>query len=261
LKILITGSSGFIGKYLTKYLASNNISVLGLSRSGKYVQGASRSLKWSLGDDIPITILGDIDCVIHLAHDFKNRKSSEFSASATISLIEKLNKFGIKKQIFLSSFSAGPWAQSNYGISKFRIEKSIKKFNRIIIVRPGLVIGNGGVFKKIKKIARLLPVIPLPDGGKGIVSIVKIENLSEFILKIIKYNAQSNNLNYLIEDERKTLKDIVIEQIKHRSPRPLIFFIPNFVILTVFKLVNFFNFNSLGLIDSLIGHISSQKSK
>ena len=52
-----------------------------------------------------------------------------------------------------------------------------------------------------------------------------------------------------------------MEQIKQGSPKPLIFFIPNFVLLTLFKLVNFFNFNSLSLIDSLIGHISSQKCK
>ena len=64
--------------------------------------------------------------------------------------------------------------------------KYLRKDKRTIIVRPGLVLGEGGIFSRISNFVNKSPIVPLPDGGKGCVSVITIERLCNEIIKLCK---------------------------------------------------------------------------
>ena len=93
----------------------------------------------------------------------------------------------------------------------------------MIIVRPGLVLGDGGLYGRIQKWARVLPIILLPNGGK--VPIIKIEKLCDLTLEIISNIESSCEIN-LFEKEFKTLRQIVLEAALEFDRKPWVFSIP-----------------------------------
>ena len=114
-KILVTGASGFVGQSVCNTL----------SRSGRFVRGAVRSLNLiSKNSDIEYVQVGDfcikkdwkdilqgIDCVIHCAGRLPKIKEFDFDSSklyqltnveVTRRLAEESVKAGTKRFVFLS---------------------------------------------------------------------------------------------------------------------------------------------------------------
>lgn len=158
-KILVTGASGFIGKYLIDYLQSKSLNVLSFSRA--------------LGMDYEKIDAKYIDCegvkfIIHLAgkaHDFKNISNEQeyfkVNTNLTIHIFDEFLKSNAKTFIYFSSVKAvkdhydymlsedtNPSPISAYGKSKFKAEeyllsKKISSEKRVIIIRPCMVHGPG----------------------------------------------------------------------------------------------------------------------
>src|SRR6266511_4375276 len=83
--------------------------------------------------------------------------------------------------------SARPDAISAYGRTKFLAEQELLSLDglRIIILRPGLVVGPGGhgLFGRLVSSVMKLPLVPLPDGGRGLIQPIQVDDLCEAILR------------------------------------------------------------------------------
>ena len=113
-KILITGSSGFIGKSLAKYLSKLHKIVCGTRRSDisflpntkiKYVSVGDISNKLNWKD-----ILNDVDCIIHCAGKTHTMKAAandlleiyrSVNVDGTKQLAEQAVEAQVKRLIFL----------------------------------------------------------------------------------------------------------------------------------------------------------------
>ena len=109
-KILITGSSGFIGKSLLKTIDKKNNNIKCLLRSDKknlkniekYVCKNFNNIKYS-------KILSGCNVVIHIAgysnftNQYSNKKQYDFNVNFTARLAQEAIKFGVKRFIFISS--------------------------------------------------------------------------------------------------------------------------------------------------------------
>jgi GlcNAc-P-P-Und epimerase len=162
--VLVTGSAGFIGSALVKYLREIGRPVVGLDRAA---QPAADSLRVDLTtitradlpDPCPSTI-------IHLAAlskepGFPWRDYFANNAEATRRLCRVADEAGVQNIVFTSSmmaFAAGPWRRSEsdfgdadtaYGASKLQAEEILRTWQaekpgrRLRIVRPGVVFGPG----------------------------------------------------------------------------------------------------------------------
>ena len=90
-----------------------------------------------------------------------------------------------RRRIFVSSHSAREDAVSEYGISKYRIERFYLEAGEIV-VRPGLVIGSGGLFGRHLRTLRSLPVIPLIEGGRDRVPVLAVADFSAAMVNLIE---------------------------------------------------------------------------
>ena len=115
-KILITGASGFIGRFLCKTLSTSGRSFRGAVRSIDSFSIDTKANYVSIGDINSKTnwkhALVNIDCIIHCAgraHVMKETKTDELkiyrsvNVDGTRQLAEQAAKAGVKRLVFLSS--------------------------------------------------------------------------------------------------------------------------------------------------------------
>lgn len=181
MNVLVTAATGFIGGHLVRALRSRGHRIVGTSRSGTGIEGVSECHRLVVSEpwqDLH-EIFHDIEVVIHLVHDYC---VDQGALTAWYERVKNCaSNAGVPRQILISSYSARVDASSRYGRSKFEIEQV---FADQTIVRPGLVVGNGGVFGKIARFLSRVRVVPVPGGG-GKVPYISIHNLCECLVNII----------------------------------------------------------------------------
>ena len=187
--IAITGSNGFIGSNLKNYFLSQGYYIKCFQRTKikeqeKRVTFTTYDLQLPLSPDDFL----NVDILIHCAfatYSTKCKNADEININAAERIIEmcRLNKIKI---IFLSSFSAHSGAQSHYGLNKLLLEKMFDQ-KRDLILKLGLIVGNGGMFQKIKKLLDNKYIIPLIDNGNHPVQTIGMQDLLQvFHVAVVK---------------------------------------------------------------------------
>lgn len=198
MKIYITGVQGFLGGAIAKHFAQRGYRVLGSSRSPSY-NGFGLLERIDFFDLVTPNSVPDFsgcDVIIHCAHHFGNNQV-EVNYSGTKVLLTAGERAGVKRQLYLSSFAAHAEARSEYGKTKFTLEKEFQVRGHVII-RPGLVIGPGGLFARSVTTLSRFPVLPLIDGGRDPIPLITIRDFLEALDGLLE-KSEGENHNWFYE--------------------------------------------------------------
>jgi len=206
MKIFITGIRGFLASHLARALEARGHQVRGSATAGDLP-------RIRLGQPIDPAIFADADTVIHAAHDFRSG-TLETNVTGARLIFDAARG---RRRILISSHSARADAASEYGISKYRIE-SFYREEAETIVRPGLVLGNGGSFGRHLASIRKSPVIPLIDGGRNSVATLALTDFNEAMVRIVEVNRPGVwNLFNKQEPTMRQIVDLVLKLTGHRA--------------------------------------------
>ena len=178
-KILVTGASGYVGKYIVAELVTQGYKVF----------------EYNIEDDILNTdnlekALKNIDAVIHLAAAVRIKDEQtnwDVNAYGTLNLISACEKMGVKRVIFTSSCSVLK-KQGAYGKSKAVAEFCFQMSNlNYTIFRPTMIVGKEGkginnVIDFVKKFPFFIPMV---GDGHWTRQPVSIHDLAELIVNTI----------------------------------------------------------------------------
>ncbi|WP_085990883.1 NAD-dependent epimerase/dehydratase family protein [Oceanobacillus senegalensis] len=196
-KILITGKNSYVGTSLKKWLDKYPDRFLIDSIS-------IRNDSWKKRN------FSEYDVVFHaagIAH-IKETNSNAYlyykvNRDLAYEVAQKAKKEGVKHFIFLSSMSvygrengvitkdSSLTPKSNYGKSKLEAEKLITPLGddnfKIVIVRPPMIYGKGckGNYNRLSKLANNIPLFPDIKNKR---SMIYIDNMCEFVRKLIEGN-------------------------------------------------------------------------
>jgi nucleoside-diphosphate-sugar epimerase len=190
--ILITGANGFIGGELVKFFSGKGVKVFALARNNPQgLPSNAEYVKFDLKEKFSNEkIFENADQLIHCAYakySDKQKDSDKINIDGTKQLLELSRKHKLKKIIFLSTLSAHPDARSHYGKTKLFME-SLFDSNKDLVLKPGLVLGNGGLYRTIEKIISKSKFIPMIGNGKQPVQPISINDLAELIKLGIEKN-------------------------------------------------------------------------
>jgi nucleoside-diphosphate-sugar epimerase len=279
LKILVIGSSGFIGSNCADKLRNENINVvLGVSCIKNAHSSEPKSDYFVYGDlsknskinDFP----KDIDIVVYCAglahinpHYCDKETVQKVNVDAVKNFAEISAENGVKRFIYISSILATPrpatgklyideYAPYNdiniYSKTKIEAEKVIRevcsRYNMsFIIFRPPLVYGKGckGNFKRLVSLIKLK--IPLPFGNFcAKKSFISIQNLSKAIHCSCIQPDLYNETFVLCDDEITSTRELLINIAESLNTRLHLFSLPIIFIRSICILMGYENeINSL----------------
>lgn len=232
-QLLVTGSSGFVGRQLIQQLQGlpeYNVRALVRRLPNVLATGVDYSV---LPDFSTVTVghpaLQGVDVVVHLAsrvHVMNDTESDPLEAfrrvnvGYTLQLARSAVAAGVKRFIFVSSVKVNgeqtalgrPYSEADvpspvdpYGVSKMEAENALRALGaetglEVVIVRPVLVYGPGVKANFANMMKWLKKGVPLPFGAiANQRSLVALENLVSFILICVTHPAAANQ-TFLISD-------------------------------------------------------------
>ncbi len=185
-KILISGASGFIGSHLVKHFASQGWEVTAFIRTLPENVSPPPGVTFKqleLPHFIQPEDFEGAHYFVHCACEKyrpSKKNSSAINVEGTRTLLKIARQKKIQKFVFLSSMSAHPQARSRYGQHKLLLESEFDP-SRDVIIRPGLVLGKGGLFASISEMIQKSPFIPLINGGSQLLQTISIHDLCQSI--------------------------------------------------------------------------------
>ena len=223
-KLLITGSSGFVGSYfINKYKEKYNIKNFSF-----------------LKDDINTLDCSEVEVVFHLSalvHQMGGASAEEYekvNVTQTLQLAKKAKESGVKHFIFMSTVKVygeetnSLYAENTacnpedeYGKSKLKAEKELLKLEdeifKISIIRTPIVYGYG-VKANIKNLVSLVNKISVLPFGKieNKRSMVYIGNICHLVDEIIRFRIEYGMIGeniFLASDDEPLSTSRLIELI------------------------------------------------
>ncbi|MBU2476164.1 NAD(P)-dependent oxidoreductase, partial [Candidatus Micrarchaeota archaeon] len=231
MKVLVTGSEGFIGKKLVEELKKRNHEVFGFDLdSGQNLLNKKH-----------LDLVEEAEAVIHLAALLDEKTKMEYlkevNVKGTEKLLEKCVQAKVKKFIYLSTTGvmgdikakADELTELNpktpYEKTKAEAEKKVNEFQELLpvtILRSALVLGPNKYWKEIIKLIK--KGFPLIGKGNNTFQIVYYKDLVSAIIFCIEKEETEGETFIIAEKEGKSLlqiykliqKELGIEkQVKH----------------------------------------------
>lgn len=232
-KILVTGSSGFLGTALIDHLAQlPDAHVVAISRreTRTAFSNVTTGTIAALNADTPWhALLEGVDTVVHAAarvhvmHDTAGDPLAlyrEVNTLGTLNLAEQAAAAGVRRFIFISTIKVcgestargecfrpddAPNPSDPYAISKHEAEQGLltlanSSAMEVVIIRPVLVYGPGVKANFLQLMRTLRKGIPLPLGAvNNARSLVSLDNLIDLIRVCIDHPGAANQV-FLVSD-------------------------------------------------------------
>lgn len=220
MKVIITGSSGFVGKNLTQYLNTNQKEVSTLNLRDK---------DWKWADNL------SAQAIIHLAgkaHDTTNTSTPEdyfkVNTNLTIELFNRFLDSDIKDFIYFSSVKAvadtvegildedvlgnpvTPYGQSKLKAENYLLSKELPEGKRLFIIRPCMIHGPGnkGNLNLLYKIVEKRIPWPLAAFSNQR-SFLGIDNLIALVVAILDNSAVPSGVYNFADDKALSTNELV----------------------------------------------------
>lgn len=275
MKIIITGSSGFVGLNLMSFLSQQRFELSPLRLRSENVASLTAA-------DL------EADAIIHsggIAHDLKGvRAEEDYQRDNTwlsIQLIDKFLRSNASDLIFISSvkaladtateviderYKASP--TTAYGVSKYKVEQYINaltlpKGKRIFILQPTLMYGAGckGNLASLHKFVS--KKMPYPFGAfSNRRSMLNVKNLGFVIAELLKDRSIPGDRFLVADDEPQSTSGLIHEIATAMDMKPRMINIPRFVISALAKVgdVSFLPLNS-SMLSKLVDDLIVDNSK
>lgn len=281
--ILLTGSTGFVGNAILKYLVSVRFPVRTYGRSSNLIYSNDHChVTGNICSETNYSsALQGINVVIHCAaqtHIMNTRVINaaeiyhDINVEGTLNLAKQAVKAGVKRFIFVSSIKVNgessklsvpfkssdiPRPLDDYGVSKSDAEIELIALANstgleLVVIRPTLVYGPGvkANFAALMKLAS--KGIPLPFGciTQNKRSLVSVTNLVDLIITCIDHPKAANQV-FLVSDDHDVSTSEMVREMAIALDKPT-WQLP--VPVWCYKLAGKL-FNKADVVDRLIGSL------
>lgn len=288
MKVLVTGSTGFVGARLVEVFASrgeHTVRAAVRNDRGSLPQSVERFRVNDLAGEQPLgELLREVDVVVHLAarvhvmDDHAGDPLAEYrrvNVEATERLAREAARAGVRRFVFLSSIKVNgeggqrsyserdePAPLDPYGVSKWEAEQGLAEIAaetgmEVVIIRPPLVYGPGvgANFGALVKVVER--GVPLPFGSvMNRRSFVSVFNLVDFVYLCLDHSDAANE-TFLVSDGADLSTADLLRCIGEALGRPArLFNVPPWLLMAGANLLG-----KRGQADRLLGSLAVDISK
>lgn len=267
MKLLLTGSNGFLGQYLSQFLAEKGDSVLAHTRKAQTFDHPNiHNINFDLNDNLDNIDLNQVEVIIHCAgraHVMHETAVSPLEAyrqtnvQGTLNLAQKAVQSGVKRFIYLSSIKVNGEQTTTqafcpnddvltddpYGLSKYEAEQALLALSQrtgleVVIIRPVLIYGPNvkANFKSMVNLAS--KKLPLPIGcldNKR--SMVSVYNLADLIHTCMTHPNANREVFLASDQDDISVKQLFEKLAKYQNNQLLMLPVPKSLINFLASLV------------------------
>jgi uncharacterized protein YbjT (DUF2867 family) len=225
----ITGSTGFVGRHITKELCSRGLKVRCLTRTSSDLAPLAglpvEIYRGDITDEASLqSALQGVMSVVHLVAIIRETKEATFEAinlAGTRNLVQAAKKMGVKKLVFMSNLAAGPDKRFPLLYTKWQAEEEVKSSGiDFTIFRPSVMFGRGdGFVCVLADIIKRLPLVPIIGSGRTKFQLISVEDVATCVAESLTDRRTANQIITLGGPEHLTYEeivDLIIEKLKMR---------------------------------------------
>ena len=200
MKILLTGSTGYIGRRLKqKLLEDKNIKLKLLVRNKKSVCKLEKKVEIIEGDtfnkDALKIALQDVDTAYYLIHSLSNENYKDLDKISAQNFLDVAVECGVKRIIYLGGLGVKNDDTSEHLLSRIETGEilSSNKNVQTIWFRAGVIIGSGSAsFEIIRNLTEKLPVMTTPKWVNTIAQPIAIDDVLSYLQEAINLETKEN---------------------------------------------------------------------
>ena len=217
MKILLTGSTGYIGRRLKqKLLLDENVQLKLLVRNKKSVCELEKKVEIIEGDtfnkDALRIALKDVDTAYYLIHSLSNDNYKDLDKISAQNFLDIANECGVKRIIYLGGLGVKNEHTSEHLLSRIETGEilSSNKNVQAIWFRAGVIIGSGSAsFEIIRNLTEKLPVMTTPKWVNTLAQPISIDDVLSYLQEAISIETKEN-LIVDIGSKALTYKEMMI---------------------------------------------------
>ncbi|MGB6328215.1 MAG: SDR family oxidoreductase [Halarcobacter sp.] len=215
MKVLLTGSTGYIGRRLKeKLLEKKDISLRLFARNKKTLSSRIiKNVEVVEGDTFDKEklreALKDVDIAFYLIHSLSNKDYKDLDKISAQNFLDIANECGVKRIIYLGGLGVKNENTSKHLLSRIETGEILSSNKNVqnIWIRAGVIIGSGSTsFEIIRNLTEKLPIMTTPKWVETKAQPIAVDD-------VIKYLVES----LYIKETKNLIIDIGAEQLKYKE--------------------------------------------
>lgn len=234
-EVAVVGGTGFIGSAIVKHLLGSGFRVR---------CGVHRIRPFSSDENVLSFVDVDTGDVASLRSFFRGCDTAIYAAGLTtahgskgwneyltanalhaVNVVEAAKTENVKRLIFLGSQASHERATGRYGVSKYIGERAASLADLSwTILKPGQVIGRGGLVNTLYGISSLLPVFPMPSRTPQNLELIGVDAFARFVAEAVgdRQGRFDRKIVYCGSSKRLSLADLLEMLWKRSGKRPFV---------------------------------------
>jgi NADH dehydrogenase len=192
--ILVTGATGFVGRYVVRALLSSGMPVrcLGHSRRAEGLFGEGVEVFYGDVTDLPAlkVVMDGVDTVVHLVAIIRERGGATFyrvNHLGTRNVVLAAREKGVRHIVHISAIGARKNPHYPYLYTKWLGEQEVIHSGiPYTILRPSIQFGEGDEFiNTLAGMVKALPIVPIPGSGLNRFQPIAVEDVALCVARCI----------------------------------------------------------------------------
>jgi uncharacterized protein YbjT (DUF2867 family) len=201
MKVLLTGSTGYIGRRLKHLLLEKeDISLRLLTRNkNRFSTLKNQNIEIFEGDTLDkeslLKACKDVDIAYYLVHSLNSKDYKSLDAKSASNFIETAEEMGVKKVIYLGGLGVKSKDTSEHLLSRIQTGEilSSSKSVQTVWLRAGIIIGSGSAsFEIIRNLTEKLPVMTTPKWVFTKAQPIAVEDVLKYLVSSLDLKLKEN---------------------------------------------------------------------
>ena len=221
MKVLLTGSTGYIGRRLKQELLNDeNIELKLLVRNKKSISSLNENAQVVEGDTFNKEslkeALKDVEVAYYLIHSLSNENYKDLDKISAQNFLDVANECGVKRIIYLGGLGVKNENTSEHLLSRIETGEilSSNKNVQTIWLRAGVIIDSGSAsFEIIRNLTEKLPIMTTPKWVNTKAQPIAVTDVLSYLHKSL-YLDVKENLIVDIGSEQLSYKNMMLKTAK-----------------------------------------------